>query len=288
MHDPLIPATVQELLRMVEKYAGQYVLIAGGTDIMLKLPIQIRPDIRLIDLSGIAQMRVISATNEEISIGALNSMSQLSESRLLNRRAVSLAQAASRLGSWQIRSRATLGGNIINASPAADTPVALAALNAKAVLLSPKGRRELAVEEIPLAPNLSCLEPGEILTQFKLPLIQSSISAFAKTGSRSEVSIARLNLAVSGQKKCDGSLDNPRVFLGTLGRAAINAPVAEECLRQKGLEDSEAFGLALADKIGEAIKGRSTLAYKQSAAMALAQDILVDLKSQFERREVAS
>ncbi|UQZ90265.1 carbon monoxide dehydrogenase [Deltaproteobacteria bacterium Smac51] len=275
--EPMIPATLAELAEMI-KTAEKFRLLAGGTDYMVAHG-RTAPDRPVIDLSGIAELHGITFSENEIVIGAMETMSALSAHAGLRPKAACLCEAASRVGSWQIRNRATVGGNMANASPAADTPAALAALDAKARLVSSRGARMAAAGDIPIGPNRAAIEPDEIIVSFHLPIKPGRISAFGKIGSRTQVSIARLNLAVSAVLE-GGRVIEARVFMGTLGAAALHCPEAEKVLVEKGLEAEEQFGGALAHAAAEAIPGRSTLAYKQSGARALAEDVLTGLRAE--------
>lgn len=273
---PFIPANKDELLEVLGK-CEKFRLVAGGTDYMVSHGKTRLPDFDLIDLSGISEFKGINSFHDQLRVGALETMSAVAGSPDLQAHAACLCDAASKVGSWQIRSRATLGGNLANCSPAADTPAALAALEAKVKLISPTGERILPVEDIPLGPNRSALKPEEIVSEFHLPVKPGRVSAFVKLGSRSEVSIARLNLAVS--VLTDGrNISEARVFMGTLGLATLRCPKAETIISEQGFESDEGFGNALGEAIGEAIAGRGTMTYKQSAAKALAQDLLAIMR----------
>ena len=282
--DPLTPSSLSDLLPLMGGVPRELQMVAGGTDLMVKVGRQASGRLGLIDLSGVEEMKGIEVTESEAVIGALETMTAITEHPLLNRFAPALAQAAGRVGSWQIRNRATIGGNLVNASPAADTPPALAALEATAKVLSPQGWRELSVTDFPLGPNRNSLAPDEVLVSLRLPLKPGRRSAFSKIGSRREVSISRLNLAISVDLDAGRNIAQARVYMGTLGIALRPCPQAETTLREHGLEDEEALGRALADTAAEAIPGRATLAYKQSAARALGQDVLAELRGQIEKQ----
>lgn len=280
--DPLIPATLPELLAILKQLPGNYFLVAGGTDFMVRHGQRLSPEIRLIDLSGLAELKGINLGTDELLIGALETMTRVSQNLMVQQHAAALAVAAGRVGSWQIRSRATLGGNLVNASPAADTPPALAALEAAAVIVSPEGQRQLAAEDVLIGPNKSALNHDEVLVGFRLPVKQGRISAYGKIGSRTEVSIARLNLAVSAVVEPGGAVTGARVYLGTLGLAARRVISAEKSLIDNGLSDDDILAEALMGGVEEAIPGRSTLPYKRSAVRALGQDVMADLRSRLE------
>lgn len=275
------PESLSGLIALLGEHAGGRVLVAGGTDVLAKRNRSItdvpRTNPSIIDLSRMDEMRGIALGDDTLRIGALETMTAIAENALVVKYAACLAAAAARLGSWQIRNRATIGGNIANASPAADTPPALAALDAAVLVVSPRGSREVPVSGAFAAANRSVLEKDEVITELRIPLTPRRISAFGKIGSRGEMSIARLNLAVAISAETL-SPASPRVFAGTLGKAVLRCPGAEAALQAEspgGVRD--AFCAALAAAVETAIPGRSTLPYKRSAIQALGEDVLAAL-----------
>jgi carbon-monoxide dehydrogenase medium subunit len=276
------PESLSGLLVLLAEHAGACALVAGGTDVLAKRNPSItdvhRTNPSIIDLSRVDEMRGIALRDNTLRIGALETMTAIAENALVMKYAACLAAAAACLGSWQIRNRATIGGNIANASPAADTPPALAALDATALAVSPHGSREVPVSGAFAAANRSVLEKDEVITELRIPLAIRRISAFGKIGSRREMSIARLNLAVAISAEAL-SPASARVFAGTLGKAVLRCPGAEAVLQ--GPESPggvrNAFCAALAAAVETAIPGRSTLSYKRSAIQALGEDALAML-----------
>lgn len=274
------------LLELFSVFKPGTELVAGGTDWVIKRHAKLANDAVVIDVFAVDEMQGISLEGENteggfLRIGALETMTSLHRNPLVRRYASALADAAYKMGSEQIRNRATVGGNVANSSPAADTPPALAALGAEAVLASEGGERIVPVEDV-LGRNRNTLAPGELIKEFRIPLDAGRVSAFLKIGSRSQVSISRVNLAVLA--RCtDNLFKDARVFVGTLGLAARRVPGAEEALSAAGFD--ETFPAALATFAAKAIPGRPTLPYKQSALRGLAQDICV-LLSQRAREAV--
>ena len=161
----------------------------------------------------------------------------------------------------------------MNASPAADTPSALASLGAEVVLASKSGERGIPAEDISEKANSGEIAADEIISAFNIPLKKNAVSAFGKIGFRSEVSTARLNLAVSAQISASW-IANPRVFAGTLGTPARRCAKAEDALAENGFGGREEFCRALVGLVDEAIPGRATQAFKRSAIQALGEDVL--------------
>lgn len=264
------PRSLSELFSL--RCAG-VTFVAGGTDWVIKNHGRLSDDAVVADLSLIDEMRGISLDGGYLRIGALETMTSLHRSALVRKYASALADAAYVMGSEQIRNRATVGGNVANSSPAADTPPALAALGAEAVAASAEGKRRVPVEEI-VGRNRSKLADGELIKEFVIPADAERISAFLKVGSRSQVSISRINIAAAARPQ-GGLYKEARLFVGTLGVAARRCAAAEVAMGAPGLEKS--LPEALCSLAAEAIPGRPTLPYKQSALRALAQDLCAKL-----------
>ena len=262
------PRTLDELFSI---YRPGMEFVAGGSDWVIKNHGRLAGGTSVADLSLMEELKGISFEGGLLRIGAMETMTDLHRSRLVRKYASALADAAYVMGSEQIRNRATVGGNVANSSPAADTPAPLAALGARAVTASAAGERALTIEEV-LVRNKNRLAAGEIIKGFVIPADESRVSAFLKIGSRSQVSISRINIAVSARYE-DGLYKEARVYVGTLGSAAQRCAGAEAALGAPGFE--EGFPEELCAFAASAIPGRPTLPYKQSALRALAQDVTV-------------
>lgn len=250
------PKTRKELLAVLSTGARP---LAGGTDYFAKgRPLSPHP---LVFLGNVPELSVISETEKTVIIGAAATMNTLSSYPLVQRRFTALALAAGSVGSLQIRNGATLGGNLANGSPAADTPPSLLALDARATLLCPRGERSVSVES--LINKTDGLAEDEIIWSFSLPKTFVK-STFCKLGSRKEVTISRVNLAVAWNET------TARVAVGTLGNAGRLCPDASKAWISN---DFNAFTVALQALAETSIAGRSTLPYKRRALVALAQDL---------------
>lgn len=279
------PQTFDELLSLVAASTGRKKhFIAGGTDWIIKNNKNIVEGAALFDMSKMSDLKGIRATGSSLKLGALETMTSVCTDDLVRRFATALSDAAHSMGSVQIRNRATVGGNLANASPAADTPCALAALGAIVLTASPSRCRKLSVEEVlGSVPNVNTLSEDEIITGFEIPVEEDRISVFRKIGSRSEVSIARVNMAVSTIYE-NGVFSEARVFVGTLGLAAKRCFEAEHAILLPPASREQNFKDALCRLADAMIPGRSTLPYKKSALQALAEDILETLEK---RRKVS-
>src|SRR5215469_7932154 len=142
------PTSSEEAVGLLSGEDGAAFVLAGGTDLLVRLRSgQIEPDL-VVDVKRIASFRAIAAVDGGISIGAAVPSAVLGEHDVAARRWPGVVEAARLIGSTQIQGRATIAGNLCNASPAADSVPAMIAAGARAVIVGPKGRREIAVEEI--------------------------------------------------------------------------------------------------------------------------------------------
>lgn len=169
-------------------------LLAGGTDLMPRYERGTPLPDHLIDLKKLPDLHHILVRDESIQIGALTTIQSLAENKLIREEFNALHLAAHDFAGAQIRHRGTLGGNIVNASPAGDLLPGLYAFEAILTLLGPAGERQLAIHEFILGPGKTALQPGEILVSITLKRA-SYESTFQKIGLRRSMAISVVNLA---------------------------------------------------------------------------------------------
>ncbi len=208
--------------------------VCGGTDLVVQLRARRREAPALLDLSGLP-LAGIRRDGAEVVIGATTTMEAIATSEVVQRNTPALAAAAGQVGAWPIQCRATLGGNLANASPAADTAPPLMAAGATVVVASAWGRRTLPVEELFLGPGRTALEPGELILEVRVPALQPGpgvrrFERFVKLGPRSEQIIAVVNLALRCGLTGDGRLEGCRIALGSVGPTPLRARAAEAVL----------------------------------------------------------
>lgn len=216
------PTSVEGALAAYESSAHNAVYVAGCTDVLVAARESDRFDGKCaIDLTGIAALRQISGDAASLTIGAGCTHDQIAASPLVKRYAPALCAACASVGSPQIRHRGTLGGNIANASPAADTLAPLALLKASVCLRGPAGERTLPVTELVTGMGKTALLGGELLTAVVLPKPQDGWKQrFYKLGRREALAISRLTVCAGG-RVVDGKIDDLRVSFG----AAFSRPM---------------------------------------------------------------
>ena len=190
------PATLADALALLEAHGAGARLLAGGTDLVVELRNRaLRPTI-VIDLKRVAELRPsIGESGDYLRIGATVAMANIEADARVRANFPALVEAASVVGSIQIRNRATLVGNICHASPAADTAPALLVYGAEVNLDSVRGTRRLPLTEFFLGPGKTALTAGELVTSIDLPLVkQRHGAAFARLTRRRGVDLATINL----------------------------------------------------------------------------------------------
>jgi xanthine dehydrogenase small subunit len=253
------PRTLDEALRLLRD-EGPLVPLAGCTDVYVGLNFGTGAAGPFLDLSALRELRGIRrVAGGGLLIGALTSFAELGRHPLVRRLAPTLAEAAHQVGGVQIQNRATLGGNVANASPAADGVPVLAAADARLWLVSAAGERQVPVTAFFTAYRRTALAPGELIRAVELPR-PSGRPWFRKVGTRAANAIAKVVLA--------GVRDAPpRLALGSVGPTVLRLPRTEAALAA-GASADEAAGL-LDTEIAPIDDLRSTAAYRRQVAANL-------------------
>ena len=242
------PATLQEASRLLKENGPGGRFLAGGTDLVIAmkekglLPKYIVDLKRLPGLSGIREN-----SDGSMSLGALTTLHEIETSALIKKKYPFLAQSAAEVGSIQIRNRATIGGNLANASPSADTSPALIALGASATIAGASGDRKMAIEEFFKGPGQNAMSQDEILTEITIPKTSANlVGEYIKFSPREMMDLAYVGVAVvynltANDKRCAGV----RIVLGAVAPTPIRAKRAEAALEGQVLNE------ALAEKVGQ-------------------------------------
>lgn len=265
----LFPQTVDELVALLYEQPDSRIM-AGGTDLLVALRNSGDKPGQIIALE---QIPVLSEINElpdgSISIGANISFSRIVRDPVLQARYPLLTQAAATVGGPAIRTMATIGGNIVTASPAGDSLPALYLLDAQLKLCSVAGCRTVAISDFISGPRRTMLQPGEIINRIILPPAQEwTIQRFEKVGRRKSLAIAVASLAAMVQLTADGTVAEARFAWGSVGPTVMRCSEAESCLVGEPL--SEAALQAAAVLVQQAVQPiddiRATADYRRSVA----------------------
>ena len=226
------PTTLEECLLLLKEAGAEAMPYAGGTDVMIHLRDRAAcvQNIRLlVDLGKLEPLRGIRLENGMIHLGAMTTHAEAAHSALLHEHAPFLAAAANTVGSQQIRNTGTIGGNVCNGSPAADTASPLTALYAEAVVRSASGTRRVPLPEL-YGRNGMTLAPGELVTEFVFPSFAGWHTAFLKLGRRKALAISRMNVAAALELQNDGTISGARIAPGCVFRSPDRVREAEEHL----------------------------------------------------------
>lgn len=275
-----MPRNLEELADALKEKDENTYLCAGGTDLVIHLRARKKFHYSLIDLTHLEEIKKIEETQDEILIGAAVTMTQLEKSPVIRKYIPALAKAASMVGSTQIRNRATVGGNVANASQSSDTTPVLLAYGAEAVVYNEKGEKRTApVDDLIEGLEKNLLKDREMLLQFVVKK-GTARSGFAKVGSRKAVTISKINGCVKTEL-IDGKMQQATVYLGAVGAKASRAPLIEEALEGESPADicMEKLKEAVYGQIEANIPTRASKHYKKSAALGLMDDILEDLRA---------
>jgi CO/xanthine dehydrogenase FAD-binding subunit len=203
--------------------------LAGGTDLLVDLRERRRTPPLLVDVSALAELRALAALDGGLTIGGGVTVGELLASPLVAERAPALRQAAHDFADFLTRNKATLGGNVANASPGADLVVPLLALDARVVLAGPAGARALPLDAFLLGPRRTALGPGELVRAVELPAAPGR-QRFAKLGLKRGGAIAVVSVALRVDLDAGGRCRAAAIALGAVAPRPFRAAAAEAVL----------------------------------------------------------
>ena len=235
------PQTLNEAARILADYNGDGRALAGGTDLLIRMKRKQWTPRAVVSLNRIAGLNEI-ALNGELKIGARVTLNQIIRSDLVREHCPVIADTARTMAGVQVRSLATVGGNLCNASPSADMAPPLMAVNARAVIARADGERVVPLDEFFVGPGKSVLQPGEILRELLVPCTDDALHAsYAKLEHRAAMDIAIVGVGVSleikNQKSEIINCGDVRIVLGAVAPTPLRAKRAEEILRGNILTD---------------------------------------------------
>jgi CO/xanthine dehydrogenase FAD-binding subunit len=271
--DFLAPASLQDALALLGQ-AGQTRPLAGGTDLMVQMRSGRMPAQRILDLKRIPGLIGIESGPAGFVIGAATPCAQIGEHAGLAAAWPGVVEAARLIGSTQVQGRASLGGNLCNASPAADSVPALIAAGAVLRVAGPAGERELAAESFQRGPGRNALAPGEVLVAIALPArAPRSGDAYLRLIPRTEMDIAVAGAGVWLALDADRRVIQARVALGAVAPTALRVDAAAQALIGSRLDDDGLARLAAAASAAcrPIDDKRGTAAYRTRVAGVLAR-----------------
>lgn len=265
------PKTLEEACSLMAGANGSGRILAGGTDLLVQMRSGARSPSLIVDIKKIPEMMTISESGGSYRVGAAVSGATIGEHAGLSKAWPGVVEAINLIGSTQVQGRASPGGNLCNASPAADSVPALVAAGAMVTIQGPKGRREVPVEKVNAGPGRTTLEPGEIVVSFTLPARpKNSSDAYLRLIPRTEMDIAVVGVGVSLTLK-DGTCTAARVGLGAVAPTVLLVEDAAKALIGSRLDDKalEAAAAACRAACKPIDDKRGTIVYRTKIAGVL-------------------
>jgi CO/xanthine dehydrogenase FAD-binding subunit len=225
------PASAKEAALLLAASSGRARVLAGGTDLIVQMRSgRLTPEL-IIDVKNIEEMVSIKREAHGWRVGASVACMDLARHAGFCESAPGVIDGANWIGSIQVRSRATMGGNLCNASPAADSVPAMMAVDAQASIEGPNGRRDVPVQDIPIGPGKTSLQPGELVVSLFFPDLPSrASSAYVRFTPRTEMDIAVVGAGVAIGLDERGICTHAKVCLGAVAEKAIVVPQAAQAL----------------------------------------------------------
>ncbi len=275
-YELITPGSLDTVLRLLRDEPGQWTPIAGGTEIMVlygagKLAMR-----KMVSISPLVELRQITDDGDVISIGGGCSFTQIRRHSGIQRHFPLLAQCASWIGGIANQNRATIGGNLANASPAADSPPALFAYGAEIEMISARGSRRIPYEDFHLGYKKTTLAPDELIRAVRLPkCFDGALRYVRKVGTRNAQAISKICIAATGRVR-QGRVEDIRIGLGSMAPVPMRLKKTEEVLSHASLNDATIAEArkAMVSETAPIDDIRSTASYRTLVAGNLLEEML--------------
>ena len=274
----LQPKSLEETLGLLDKYGEQAKLLAGGTDLIVKMKDGVVKPKYVIDLSRLEELKFISKENGVIKIGALTTLREIETSPIIRENVHVLSDAIEKMASWQIRNLGTIGGNLCNASPAADTAPPLLVLEAELKLTSSEGERTVPIDQFFTGPGETILKNNELLTEIQIPIMSNHAgTAFLKLGRRFAHTLSIVSVATLVVVE-DDVFKDVRIALGSVAPTPVRAKKTED--RFRGLSATkdavEKSCVWVVEDISPISDVRASAEYRKEMSIVLTKRALIE------------
>jgi CO/xanthine dehydrogenase FAD-binding subunit len=272
------PASLSEALDVLARDQGVWQPFAGGTDLMVLLEAGKLPHRNYLNIWNLSELRGIEISDSHVTLGALTTYTEIQDNETLRAEFPMLCQAASETGGLAIQNRGTLGGNIVNASPAADSPPALLTYDAELDLVSVKGARTIPYHSFHTGYKKMNIRGEELLRAIRLPRVTKEAGLthyYRKVGTRKAQAISKICFAGLARMNAEQIAD-VRIALGSVAPIPIRCVQTENALRQQTInaETLAAARSALSAEIAPIDDLRSTRDYRLRVSLNLLKDFL--------------
>lgn len=276
-YEIVTPSGLEEALRLL---AEGFTPLAGGTDLMVVLTAGKLPPARFVNIWKLRELQGVGVTAETVRLGALTTYAQIQRHQVLRDEFPNLVQAAALSGAAAIQTRGTLGGNIVNASPAADSPPALLAYGARLELISPRGTREVDYADFHTGYKQMKREPDELVSAVLLPRLAGRVHYYRKVGTRRAQAISKVCVAAAAVRD-NGVLQGVRIGIGSVAPTVVLARRTAEALegQKPGADLAREAARRVLEEISPIDDIRSSRAYRARVTANLVEELCGSLST---------
>jgi len=273
------PQSLSEALTIIASDSCAWRPFAGGTDLMVLLEAGKLPHQNYLNIWKLPELRGIEVTDTFVSLGALTTYTEVQNHEILRKEFPMLCQAAKETGGIAIQNRGTLGGNIVNASPAADSPPALLAYDAELELVSKHGERRIPYFKFHSGYKQMDIQPDELLRAIRLPRAANRLTHYyRKVGTRKAQAISKVCFAAVGSMT-DGKIETVRIALGSIAPIPLRCVQTENALRNQTIDSLAAARAIFASEISPIDDLRSTRDYRLRVSLNLLEHFIDELSA---------
>ena len=272
----LKPDSIKETISILSQFGEKAQILNGGTDLIVEMRDKIIQPEYLVDIKAIPQLNRTTYNKQDgLNIGATVTLNEISNSKVVQTHFPILIKACRTVGSYQVRNRATLVGNICNASPAADTAPPLLVLEAKVNIIGPTGEKIVPINQFFTGAKKNILKKGEIVTSITIPPIKDKwTGVYLKQGRKKEVDLATVGVAVVCVR------DEVRIALGAVAPVPVRAFKTEELLKGKIIDEPllEKAGESALTEVSPISDIRSSQEYREEIIKVLVRRAILQAK----------
>ncbi len=268
------PVTVAEAAALLDRYQDSVAVVAGGTDVVIELNEKQKTPAHVVDISKLKELRYVKEEDGMVKLGALNTFTELENNPYIQEKLPALIETVSHVGSPQIRNLGTIGGNVVNASVAGDSPTVFLAYGAQVVLQSVQGERVMTLEDFNKGPGNCQIRPNELLTEIRFPALTADEAVgYFKIGKRKSLAIVVLAVSMYIRRTADNHVGDCRVILGAVSKHPMRVPALEQQVRGLELTEESLYETLplFTDAVQAAIPTRASVIYKREGVRGAAR-----------------
>lgn len=278
------PTTVETALAQLSDYQESCAIIAGGTDVVIELNERHKTPKHVININKLDELRYVKEEDGFVKLGALCTFDELENTSYVQEKLPALFETASHVGSPQIRNLGTIGGNVVNASVAGDSPTTFLTYGAEVVLKSVKGERIMTIEDFNKGPGNCQIRSDELLTEVRFPIpSENEAISYFKIGKRKSLAIVVLAVSLYVKRTDDNRIDDCRVVLGAVSKHPMRAEMLESALMGRELTAESLYETLplFTEAVEAAIANRPSVVYKREGVRGAARRCFDQILKQF-------